>query len=362
MSIARVAKAAGVSTATVSRVLNDLPGVADETIRQVRAAAEALRYTPLRARRGARPMAKSSENTARTRSRTGNIAIITLGQTRDWLRLPVMAAVVTGIQRGAAEFGLRLMLDDLPDPMRPSSLIQGRKIDGAIVFMQGGMPVGSYATILEKLRERIPIVWAMGMEFSTGDVDHVTPDNVSSGFLAHSYLISKGCKHVAFLTANPDWPFFRLRGQAFLNAASDARQPATAFIATTDSTLAESYGRRVVTAPDLDQLIEAFAKSRPRIDGVFICNDATTAQCYPLLARHGVEIGGDLTIVSCDNEDIRLSALQPRPASIDVGAEEIGFRAVIRLQSRLQRPDDPPLLIQVAPRLVDLAATSAQTG
>src|SRR4051794_2369375 len=138
MSIAQVAKAAGVSTATVSRVLNDLPGVADETVRQVRAAAEALRYTPLRARRGTRPMPKNSDSPTRVRSRTGNIAVLTLGQTRDWLRLPIMAAVVAGIQRGAGEFGLRLMLDDLPDPTRPSPLVQGRKIDGAIVFVPGG--------------------------------------------------------------------------------------------------------------------------------------------------------------------------------------------------------------------------------
>ncbi|HSV14024.1 MAG TPA: LacI family DNA-binding transcriptional regulator [Tepidisphaeraceae bacterium] len=352
MSIIQVAKAAGVSTATVSRVLNDMPGVSDETVRQVRAAAEALRYTPLRARRGNRPMPKPGGTASRSRPRTGNIAVITLGQTRDWLRLPIMAAVVTGIQRGAGEFGLRLMLDDVPDPMRPSPLIQGKKIDGAIVFLPGGMPVGTYAPVLEKVRERIPIVWAMGMEFSAADVDHVTPDNISTGFLAHSYLISKGCTQLAYLTANPEWPFMRLRGQAFLNLALDANQPASAFIVTSSPTLAESYGRRVVTAADLEQLVAALARSRPRPDGVFISNDATTASIYPLLARHGLEIGRDLTIVSCDNEDVRLSALHPRPASIDTGAEEIGFRAVIRLQSRLQRPDDPPLVIQVAPHLV----------
>src|SRR5437763_873232 len=97
MSIAEVAKAAGVSTATVSRVLNDLPGVRDETVRQVRAAVEALNYTPQRAKRTGRSTAPG--HTPRQSPRTGNIAVITLGQTRDWLQLPVMAAVVAGIQR-----------------------------------------------------------------------------------------------------------------------------------------------------------------------------------------------------------------------------------------------------------------------
>jgi DNA-binding LacI/PurR family transcriptional regulator len=59
-----------------------------------------------------------------------------------------------------------------------------------------------------------------------------------------------------------------------------------------------------------------------------------------------------MAIVSCDNEEIRLGALVPRPASIDIGAEEIGFRAVVRLRARMQRPQGLPLVIQVAPRLV----------
>src|SRR4051812_40275990 len=93
MSIAEVAKAAGVSTATVSRVLNDLPGVRTETIQQVRAAVEALNYRPQRAKRG-----RASTGGPSRGPRSGNIAVITLGQTRDWLQLPVMASVVAGIQ------------------------------------------------------------------------------------------------------------------------------------------------------------------------------------------------------------------------------------------------------------------------
>jgi LacI family transcriptional regulator len=346
MSIAEVAKAAGVSTATVSRVLNDLPGVRTETIQQVRAAVEALNYKPQRARRARSTTGPSSRGT-----RTGNIAVITLGQTRDWLQLPVMASVVAGIQHAAAEFGLRLILDDLPDPLRPSQLVQGRQIDGAVVFLTGSMPVTSYEAVLAGFRQRIPIVWAMGMEMTAAGVDHVTPDNISTGYLAHSYLRSQGCERVGYLTTNPAWVFMRLRGQAFLNAAYDAKQVATAYIVTDDRLLADSYGKHVVAAPTLEQLVALMAKEKSRPTGLFVANDATTAQVYPLLDKHGLEVGRDLTVVSCDNEEVRLSALQPRPASIDPGAEQIGFRAVVRLRARMQRPNDPPLVIQVSPKL-----------
>jgi DNA-binding LacI/PurR family transcriptional regulator len=77
-----------------------------------------------------------------------------------------------------------------------------------------------------------------------------------------------------------------------------------------------------------------------------------TAEMYPVLQHHRLRPQRDITIISCDNEETRLSSLFPRPASIDPGAEQIGFRAVTRLVSRLQRADEPPILILVAPRLM----------
>lgn len=348
MSITEVAKAAGVSTATVSRVLNDFPGVSEEAARQVRAAVDALHYKRQRIRRSRKG---GNGTVGKYTSRTGNIAVITLGQTKAWLQLPIMAAVVGGIQRGAAEYGLRLILDELPDPLKPSPLVQGRQIDGAVVFLTGGLPTSSYEPILSRLRERVPIVWAMGMELTAAGVDHIAPDNISTGYLAHSYLVSEGCQELAYITADPTWRFMRLRGQAFLNAAYDSGRQATAYVVTTDARLAESYGRRVVAAPDLESLVAAIAKAQPKPTGLFVANDETTSRLYPLLAKRRLRIGSDVTLVSCDNEEIRLSTLQPRPMSIDLRADEIGFRAVIRLISRLQRPSDPPLVIQVTPRL-----------
>jgi LacI family transcriptional regulator len=348
ISIAEVAKAAGVSTATVSRVLNDFPGVRSETVHQVHMAVEALNYRPQRMRRNNKA---GHAPATRQAPRTGHIAAITLGQTRDWLQLPVMGAVVAGIQRAAGEFGLRLLLDDIPDPSKPSSLVQGRHIDGAIVFLTGSMPVTSYDPVLAALRQRVPIVWAMGMEVTAGGVDHITPDNIRIGGIAHNYLVGEGCKHLAFLTTDPSWAFIRLRGQSFLNSAVDADTPATAYLVGNNQLVAQAYGQRVVLAPTLDEVVAQMAASNPRPTGIFVACDRTTAQLYPVLARHGLQVGRDVTLVSCDNEQIRLSALHPRPASIDIGAEEIGFRSVVRLLARLRRPQEGPVVIQVSPRL-----------
>ncbi|MGN6627646.1 MAG: LacI family DNA-binding transcriptional regulator [Tepidisphaeraceae bacterium] len=348
LSISEVAKAAGVSTATVSRVLNDLPGVRDETIQQVRMAVDELNYKPqrLRKRGGIR------RNRAQVALRTGNIAVIAMGHSRSWLELPVLAAVVGGIQRGASDMGVRLILDEMPDVSKPSSLVLDRQIDGAIVFLSSDVPMASYDQMFKMMRSHVPLVWAMGMEMAIGGVDHVTPDNIGVGHQAYSYLRSLGCEETAFITTDPRWPLMRLRGQAFLNSAFDDGHPATAYLCGEDPSVGAPYGRQVVLAPDLDKLIGKLVKAKPFPTGLFIGNDLTTSYVYPLLADHGIKPGQDVHIVSCDNEDARLAAMHPRPASIDIGAEQIGIRAVNRLMNRIQHPNDPPLIIQVAARLI----------
>src|ERR1700728_1819202 len=195
-SIANVAKAAGVSTATVARVLNNLPHVRKETIRRVREAVQALNYSPLRIRRDF----NDEDGFTRARpGRTGNIAVITLGQAREWLHLPVMAAAVAGIGTAVAERGYRLLLDELLDASKPNRLIDRREIDGAIVFVTGGLPPRRCEEALDILSQKIPIVWAMGEEYGNYNVDHVTCDNVHIGHLAFNYLRDKKCQEMAVI-------------------------------------------------------------------------------------------------------------------------------------------------------------------
>src|SRR5262249_979224 len=100
MSIVAVAKRAGVSVATVSRVINDLNNVRAETVQQVRAAMQEMGYTPPRVKRGPKG---GPRRAAPACMRTGQIAIVTVGAQQNWLGLPVMSSVVTGVMRAAKE-------------------------------------------------------------------------------------------------------------------------------------------------------------------------------------------------------------------------------------------------------------------
>jgi DNA-binding LacI/PurR family transcriptional regulator len=354
-SIRNVAEAAGVSTATVSRVLNNFPYVREEKIRRVRKAMESLKYSPLRFRRN--HFDDDGFDRART-GRTGNIGVITLGQAREWLQLPVMAATVAGIRTALTERGYRLVLDELLDASKPNRLIDRHEIDGAIIFITANLPPELCDETLDILRKKIPIVWAMGEEYGNYDVDHVTCDNVHIGYLAYNYLRSKQCQEIAVIALNPSWTFMRLRAQSFLNAAYDKKQQATTYVVSQDPMLLDSYGKRVIASHNGEDLVARLLSGPRKPDGVFILNDQSTSAILPILTRQGLRIGRDLTVISCDNEESRLAAFQPRPATIDIRPEEVGYRAIVRLMSRMANPEETPLVVRVAAKLVEPAKIS----
>ncbi len=327
--------------------MNNLPGVRAETIEQVRAVMVELNYTRMRTRSTRRQSVLRN-----AKLKTGSIGVITIGHGQQWLFYPVMASVLSGIQRGVKSHDLRLILGEMSDPGKPSSLLVDRQIDGAVVFLSSDVPLAMYEPTFRAMQRHVPVVWAMGIGTGIGGIDHVSPDNLGIGHLAYEYLKNLGCQRPAFLTDTPSWALMRLRGQSFLNSAyDDGRSPTVYAVASSDDAVA-SYGARVVRAERPGQLIDRLCQDENKPDGLFIGTDLTTSLIYPLLAERGVRIGTDLKIISCDAEEARLSGMHPRPASIEIGAEEVGYRCVSRLLNRIERPEGPPLIIQVTPRLI----------
>src|SRR3954447_16933208 len=93
MSISKVAKLAGVSSSTVSRVINNHPRVAPETAQAVRKAMQALSYTPSERRPGPKP-------SYRSRNGVANIAFLVLGTSRS-RATPAFEDLLRGVSMGA---------------------------------------------------------------------------------------------------------------------------------------------------------------------------------------------------------------------------------------------------------------------
>jgi DNA-binding LacI/PurR family transcriptional regulator len=343
MSIVRVAKYAGVSTATVSRVLNSVPVVSESTVRNVKAAIEAVNYDPYASRRGYRSQARQA-----LRKQHGIIAIIIVGVHRGQIRMPVSDRVIEAITRGAKLRGIRVLLDEMQDIRELGTAIRNKEVDGAVVFMADDAPVD---VVLDTIRKHVPAVWAMGGQTGPLNVDHVCENNIAAGCLAHHYLRSLGCHDVAFMTAVPHKRYALQRGQAFAAAATAAKDRFRALVVAENQIAARLFGSDCLNCQSVRDLAETFSRLSPRPTGLFIDRDATAATVHSMLLHMGIHPGHDVRIISCDNDESALSVMYPRPATIDLGAAELGRVILRRLLLRIENSEEPPMLIQTMPEL-----------
>src|SRR5438874_1188717 len=167
MSINKVAKLAGVSSSTVSRVINNHPRVAPETAQNVRKAMQELNYTPSDRRPGPKPS---------FRSRTGvaNIAFLVLGTSRS-RATPAFEFLLRGVSTGASRNDLNLIFNHLSDPDHIPPRILDQRIDG--LLLHGAVPGGE----LRDRLQRMPTVWLMGNRRRPDWGDQVLPDGFEIG-------------------------------------------------------------------------------------------------------------------------------------------------------------------------------------
>ena len=149
MSIVEVANTAGVSTATVSRVINGHPSVKPELVKLVQDVMREIGYTPPEVRRG-------PKRGTRAMIRTGNVGLLVAEvQATDLYGLPVFPSLLHGLQAALAEENLNLVLLSLkPDGGLPDFATQN--LDGLFV-VEGLERVES----LDDLPRRLPAVWLM---------------------------------------------------------------------------------------------------------------------------------------------------------------------------------------------------------
>ncbi|MDT8391429.1 MAG: LacI family DNA-binding transcriptional regulator [Lentisphaeria bacterium] len=317
MSIVEVAKLAGVSSATVSRVINCHPNVSSASVLRVRAAMQKLGYVPPAKRRG--PKRKSSG------IRAGTIGMLFFGEAPTLATSPVMALVLHAIQDALAAHGLNLTLGQIKsDSGLPPNVANGQ-VDG--LFLQGLPPS---AEIQQQLSRYPACVWLLSQRRRLGYWgDRVSPDNFTIGTVAAKYLVGRGHSRVAALNCDPSHLGFTTRIEGFESAARAAGVFAT--------TLADKDNSPINVGPSpgddapfdalVDQLL-AVEGGMPT--GLFVPRDPLTIRMYRVLRMRGVKPGRDIEIVSCDNVP-ELAGLDPRPATIDIRPGEIGRRAVEQL-------------------------------
>jgi LacI family transcriptional regulator len=273
-----VAARAGVGVGTVSRVLNDSPGVADETRARVRAVMEELRYRP----------SPTARNLSLGRTQT-------LGVIAPFFTSPSVVERLRGIDDVIARSGYDLTLFNVetPDQRRDALARFARRdrLDGVLVI---SLPLHD-AEVRTLNRDGVPTVLVDVVHRS---LPHVAIDDVRGGRLAGEHLLAAGHERIAFVGDLEDNPFGfvsserRLRGlRAALARAGVALPPAYVKRAPFGRVVARGLTRRLL-------------ELRRPPTAVFAASDVQAFGVMEAAARAGVDVPADLSVVGFDDIEL----------------------------------------------------------
>lgn len=324
--IFEVARSAGVSIATVSRVSNGTAPVGPRTAARVRAAMERLGYSPHALARGL----------ASRRSHT-------LGLLITDILTPYFPDIVRGAQEAAEAAGYVVLLGDASVHTASEDLLVKRllerRVDGLIVA--SSRTTDEYARQLRS--EDVPVVCING---PLGQFPHaVQIDQRQGARLAVDHLAELGHRRIAHITGPTGVPTRAERLAAFRAALRDrgiAYDPS--LVATNVSTIDQS---RSASA-------QLLALADPPT-AIFAYNDRLAVGSYQAIRAAGLVIGRDVSVVGFD--DIPMTEwLDPPLTSVRQPRRDMGRTAVDILLKAL-RGEPAPDLVVVQPTLVVRGST-----
>ncbi|MFB2554173.1 LacI family DNA-binding transcriptional regulator [Herbiconiux liangxiaofengii] len=289
-----VAAAAGVSRATVSRVVNGSPSVTPEIVRVVNAAIAELDYVPNRV---ARSLASR---------RADVIALIVPESASTVFADPFFAPVVRGVARalGDTDYTLNLLIASEARPEKTRRYLQGGNVDGALVVSHHAED-HSYVG----LGEALPMVFG-GRPLNPGLAGrhYVDVDNLESARHATDYLVGLGRRRIATIAGRQDMP----AGVDRLNGWHSALEHSGPV----------EFGD--FTQASGSAAMERLLDREPDIDGVFAANDQMAAGAMRVLADRGRSVPGDVAVVGFDDDSFAPTLSPPlttvRQPSMELGA------------------------------------------
>ncbi len=337
MSIMEIARNAGVSPSTVSRVINNKPGIAEATRILVFDAMDKVGYVPRAAH--ARPGRKTN---GVSMPKVSNVAFISFARYRSQLQSPVYAEIIHGVEEELAGADMNMMLKHVRDDKDLSEWFSSREMDGIILFA----PTGDIDSWVRFNHKTVPVVSILERDSRLPWCDNISYDRNAVAQRAFWYMYEQGHREILELG---DSNHTRRLGEL---AEANGVEMFTLGIEADSLYISNEQENR----PDTGVLAEKFEAYLSRYSlpkAIFVPADAFAVPIYSLLMQKGYTAGVDFEVVSVNNEASLLDGLSPRPTTIDIRSYEMGRTAVQRLLWRKEHPDEPRLTLTLDPVLVE---------
>lgn len=302
-----VARAAGVSLATVSRVLSNQDSVKPETRQHVLQVIQELNYRP-----------NALARQLRTQETKTVIVIV------PNIENSLFHQVVFGIESEAESHGYQVLIADMHSQpsieMHYFNAIQQRQIDG-IISMSANMA----QKLMQQVANEYPMVMAI-QSFQNDCIPCVSIDNAAAARAMMTHLIRMGHRDIAHITSSASLTLYQERLNSYLAALKENDIPV-------DMELVR-YGAPTIQG-GFEQMEALLAKGR-RITAVFAAGDTMAIGAMKALKKNGLCVPNDCAVVGFD--DIELSAFwEPalttiRQPKVQIG--QVAFRKLLLLMKK----------------------------
>ncbi|HGF7510228.1 TPA: substrate-binding domain-containing protein [Vibrio cholerae] len=319
-----IARLAGVSTSTVSHVINKSRFVSDEIAERVNNAAQQLNYAPS-------ALARSLKM-----NRTKTIGMLVTTSTN-----PFFGEVVKGVERSCYHQGYNLILcntegDNQRMKASINTLLQ-KRVDGLLLMCS--TLEGERLDVFDRYPD-IPIVvmdWGPILFAS----DKIQDNSLQGGYMAAKHLIESGHKEIGCITG----PL--IRHQAQMRYEGYKRALAEAGIAINPDWIVESDF-------ECEGGYQAFEKLYQRgklPSALFVSNDMMAMGVIQAASQRGLRVPDDLSLIGYDDVHIA-KFMTPALTTIHQPKYRLGKAAVDTLLYRLENPDTTAQVVQLEPTLV----------
>lgn len=324
VTIRDVATHAGVSRATVSRVLNNIPSVDEELRERVLIAVRALNYQPNRTAR-------------RLRAQTSSVIGLIISDIQN----PYFISIIKGVEDVAYAHQMSLILcNSDEDPAKEQMylhVLAAERVAGLVIVPSQNNDTQQLAQLKQM---GIPVVlldrFARDIE-----VDTVKVDNERGAYDAVRHLTALGYQRIAIITGVLTLTTGRERYMGYQMALAAAGLPHELALVKVGDFKTES-GYRLTH--------ELWRSSHPP-DALFVCNNMMTLGALRALREMNVRVPQQLALVGFDDMPWSGDLYSPLTAVLQP-TYELGAEAVNLLLRRLVAPNSPFQTVILQPRLI----------
>ncbi len=327
-----VARLAGVSTATVSRLLNGNGPVSQEARSRVLRAVQELDYRPNWLARSLRGQ------------RTNTIGLILPD-----IENPFFTSVVKGVEHAATSRGWNVIFCNTDEDLgREEALVRTlveRRIDGLILCPAAG----AHEYLVRYLEQRLPIV-TVNRVIRDLPLRAVTSDNSGGAYEGACHLLAKGLRRLALILGTPHLSTTQDR-------LAGCRRAAEQFgLGPEELLLKTGYGR---TAQGFEAALECL-DATPRPQAIFAFNNLMAEAALVAIHQRQVHCPDEVALMGFD--DFRsAAALSPPLSVVEQDPVGMGARAVEELARVMETGDLGPALISIPTRLILRASCGCTT-